>query len=620
MYVKSICSVFAVLVAVFAQHVVEAKPVTPNYDAAAIGVKKSQDQVRRGNGATVGAVKSTAGAQQPQGKPHAETGTLTDSFVGSDGVVRDGAGNPVGKVMPGNQVIGNDGNPTGLRVVSPRDEEVVIGPDEKLVRPAQHAETDVCVPSKTLSTEEANRIAWGKIGDFANACSVGIEDLIAVGADGREVEGAFTVKERGRISVGAQWNPEKFLTTVIHIHSHPIGAYSTWPSWNDVKGAYYRSIKITQMLEDKKCDPAVIYERKFYHYIVVCPREGEPVQLLRYDKESVYKVAQDGSETDFYKERPSFVDDPAITWAPDGHNPFRYRAVDIAKVLSEIQKDEETSSSGTGAALSGGGAGANCACKSEEGVGVRGWCTCTFRSAHVTLGNLFRMGTDLSVADYSYLICSECYKCRKDLNDVECFKKEGPLCIWDGKVARENGVDGKTSPQGEALKRLVEAQERILKIPDGEIVIPGLCHCRVPDKWELGMPPSKILMCKKCGKPRSAIPASAKNPRRPHRLRRCIKTPIALFVCVCAGETGIRPELSTSPYDDGEVQLHLICTECSKVKYHAFASMREFKSKFANAKPDGKALVEFLIGTADVKAALAEADAEMAAINASKQE
>lgn len=248
----------------------------------------------------------------------------------------------------------------------------------------------------------------------------------------------------------------------------------------------------------------------------------------------------------------------------------------------------------------------------DSQVGVRGWCTCPYRSAHITLGNLFRMGDDFKVADYSYMFCSDCYKCRKDLDDVTYLTKSGPICIWDVSIAVGNGLDGKRNPDEKTLKLLVEAQEKLMKIPDGEIVIPGLCRCASPAVWRFGRSPHKIEMCKSCGKPLSAIPLSAKNPRTPRKLRRCIKTPESPFVCTCAGETGLHPQLDASPYDEGEIQLSLMCKKCMQVKYSAFAPMREFKSKFANGKPDPQAVVEFLIGTTDLKAAMAAADKEVA--------
>ena len=243
-------------------------------------------------------------------------------------------------------------------------------------------------------------------------------------------------------------------------------------------------------------------------------------------------------------------------------------------------------------------------------VGVRGWCKCHSRSAHITMGNLHRMGEDFKVADYNYFFCSECYRCRKNLDGVACLNNDGPIRIWDVKVARANGFYGKGNLDGDTEKLLVDAQERIFKIQDGGVVVPGLCRCESPRIWLFGEAPNRIEMCKDCGRPRSPIPLLAKNPRQPGRLRSCRKTTTSLFVCTCAGDTGVRPNIHASPYDDGDVELSLVCTKCSQVKYSAFTPVREFKKKFANGKPDPQAVLVYMIGTVDIKAAMLAADKE----------
>jgi len=182
-------------------------------------------------------------------------------------------------------------------------------------------------------------------------------------------------------------------------------------------------------------------------------------------------------------------------------------------------------------------------------------------------------------------------------------------------VARANGLDGKTIPDVKAQQQLSEAQDRIMQIPDGEVVIPGLCRCESPRIWLFGELPKRIEMCKDCGRPRSPIPLSAKNPRQPRKLRRCRKTSTSIFVCTCAGDTGVKPNIHASPYDDGDVELSLVCTKCSQVKYSAFVPVREFKKKFANGKPDPQAMLVYMIGTVDIKAAMLAADKEASSQN-----
>ena len=69
-------------------------------------------------------------------------------------------------------------------------------------------------------------------------------------------------------------------------------------------------------------------------------------------------------------------------------------------------------------------------------------------------------------------------------------------------------------------------------------------------------------------------------------------------------------DIHASPYDDGDVELNLMCTKCSQVKYSAFAPVREFKKKFSNGKPDPRAVLVYMIGTDDIKTAMVVADKE----------
>lgn len=255
--------------------------------------------------------------------------------------------------------------------------------------------------------------------------------------------------------------------------------------------------------------------------------------------------------------------------------------------------------------------------KDDGGVGVRGWCKCPNRSAHITLGNLSKMGVDPNLADYSYFICSDCYKVRKDLDGVAMLTGSSPIKIWDMSLARKHGYFGKGEPSAEALGVLTKSQERLFAIPDGRIVIPGLCKCLSPAMWLLGEAPNKIEICRNCGKPRSAIPITAKNTSRiPNKLRRCIKTRTGLFVCVCKGETALYPQMSTSIYDDGNADFSLMCTKCMQVKYTAFAPMRQFKQKFPNGPSRSEEFVAYMTGTTDLKAAIKAADDEAAKLQA----
>lgn len=238
-------------------------------------------------------------------------------------------------------------------------------------------------------------------------------------------------------------------------------------------------------------------------------------------------------------------------------------------------------------------------------IGVRGWCTCPHRSARIVGGNLVKVGENFNVAEYCYFFCADCYKCRKDLNDVAHLVHDGPLVIWDVSIARQSFIDGTSRTigmvKGEILDALLDSQKKIMSIPDGEIVVPGVCECDSPVIYRFGEEPNKIEMCTDCGRPRSAIPSSAKNPNSVRGLRR-------LSGCTCQGEVKVNPLFHTSMWDDGYAEFALQCAKCFKIRYSSLVYMSEFKKRFPSGTPDPMALLLFMIGTTDVKAAMKEAD------------
>ena len=238
-------------------------------------------------------------------------------------------------------------------------------------------------------------------------------------------------------------------------------------------------------------------------------------------------------------------------------------------------------------------------------TGVRGWCKCSDRSARLVGGNLVKMGVNFNVAEYCYFFCADCYKCRKDLNDVAHLVHDGPIVIWDVSIARQSFIDGTSRTigmvKGEILDVLLESQKKIMSIPDGEIVVPGVCECDSPVIYRFGEEPNKIEMCNDCGRPRSKFPRSAKNPNSIRGLRK-------LSNCDCKDGAKVNPLFHTSMWDDGYAELALQCTKCFKILYSSKVYMSEFKRQFPRGTPAPETVLLFMIGTTDIKAAMDEAD------------
>ena len=143
----------------------------------------------------------------------------------------------------------------------------------------------------------------------------------------------------------------------------------------------------------------------------------------------------------------------------------------------------------------------------DSKVGVRGWCHC-WDNEPPGYGSLRRVGNgneaedkpETTRGDYSYRFCTRCGKCfsRRTAGDG------AEADIIDLRVWEENhDKAGSTISVREYVALLSKAEDKLLQIPDGQIVIPGACHCKHPDPIRPGFyEDESFYVCCFCGRVR----------------------------------------------------------------------------------------------------------------------
>ena len=128
--------------------------------------------------------------------------------------------------------------------------------------------------------------------------------------------------------------------------------------------------------------------------------------------------------------------------------------------------------------------------ETERVFGVKGWCFGSNERSHEAVC----VGMGDVPAGYIYLFCTHCGKCQRPRNSdsydvfVLCDKV---------KEAQINEADMTTSDKANAK---MAVQEELLKIPDGEVVIPGKCSCKEPSPVQGGSAETEIVsVCEACG-------------------------------------------------------------------------------------------------------------------------
>lgn len=117
-------------------------------------------------------------------------------------------------------------------------------------------------------------------------------------------------------------------------------------------------------------------------------------------------------------------------------------------------------------------------------VGVRGWCKCGAEHGKIHRAGggghwlLFISSASKAslLGDYQYRLCGRCWRLFKP-------KRSGDEAeIIDLRIERKYGeLAGSRIPTYKYKELLKQAENKLLDIPDGEVVIPGTCSCKVPD-------------------------------------------------------------------------------------------------------------------------------------------
>ena len=348
-----------------------------------------------------------------------------------------------------------------------------------------------CATQKAIakvSKEEVNKIAYQKMNDFSGACGLERELGVIYNKDGKILNYKFG-DNKGVPPM------ELYSTTLIHIHNHPYDKYATWPSMDDMGNVYAIQAQFKNALKKKGCDSQLVQERNCFHYIVVCSCDNKPSQLLRYDEDSVFVVAADGKESQ--APRPNFVDAPNLSWDV-GHEPFRYDQNDFEKLKTYLPNKNTSATSGVGSVA--------CWCKE---AGVRGWCKCDPHERGVVylVGDGTYVGhRQIMIGDYEYALCRRCGRVIKPSG-----AEGNDYGITDQRIVQEfekRRTRGMTTSQIVALNEqmnalLRQANEKLLLIPDGSVIAPGLCMCKIPDPIEVGWgitDEDDFYVCNFCGR------------------------------------------------------------------------------------------------------------------------
>ena len=113
-------------------------------------------------------------------------------------------------------------------------------------------------------------------------------------------------------------------------------------------------------------------------------------------------------------------------------------------------------------------------------VGVRGWCDCGANHGKICFmgeGAYSSDGTNIGGGDYIYKLCGKCAKLFKP------SRSRDEAEIIDLRIERKykKFVGTERMPTHRYLSLLKQAENKLLDIPDGEIVIHGVCTCKEPD-------------------------------------------------------------------------------------------------------------------------------------------
>lgn len=343
--------------------------------------------------------------------------------------------------------------------------------------------------------------AWGK--DLREVSSV----VVVVQQDGRGVTAVDGLKDalkidnykksllsntEGRWHLG-EWSQNDAVTLyVVERHAYSDDEVYAADLGKILKGGFFATLP----------DEPIIFERVGNHY--------PPWNRKQISARDVYRIKQELLEDKEFAEKSRGAYDAAKNLKSVGNSVIQ-KEEDVIKQETKSQMvgksvmpkmQSQKSESGL------------CGCESighpvtkkgDSQVGVRGWCHCWADSNGRGL-NLVGLGdwsgdmvgnTGLGVnrGDYSYYLCDLCGKCftareRGDERDPD---------MQDLHVVEK--YTGSNIPDYKYTDLLRSAQDRLLTIPDGGVVIPGKCVCKSPELLKVGLSsPKQFYVCSFCGR------------------------------------------------------------------------------------------------------------------------
>jgi hypothetical protein len=156
----------------------------------------------------------------------------------------------------------------------------------------------------------------------------------------------------------------------------------------------------------------------------------------------------------------------------------------------------------------------------DADIGVKGWCKCGANHGKIfTLGygpllDLKNDGSKFAanMGDYFYRLCGRCGKIFKPSRKIG---ERGEAEIIDTHIYNQYFEQAGASiplPQYHAM--LCQSEDKLLSIPDGQIVIPGKCTCKEPDPIKTGFVDNEeFFVCIFCGRVR--LPEDSSIPMGP---------------------------------------------------------------------------------------------------------
>lgn len=304
------------------------------------------------------------------------------------------------------------------------------------------------VPICATGTEDAMSQASHMLD---NACTSGKEECMALVKSGDAYVLRRVDKGDGDAkSVRGEFSISKGEEVVAFLHNHPEvkGQDSLWPSEDDVISALQNDCNT--YIRDCATGRLGVFD----------PHDGQVYEVVDGKRKLLTRVFDD------YIRRG------------DGHDPYEFG--NLAALREKAAEKKRTSSGQVESAQ----------LNLSEKVGIRGWCKCGGKKDEgCCCGYGAVLGSSAADCPYVYVLCRRCGKCMRNPDDLIDVKVEEAL------------QKAKHMTTSQMVAERKKSQDRLLAIPDGQIVFPGKCVCEKPDAIKAGSLDGKEFhVCLFCGR------------------------------------------------------------------------------------------------------------------------